>query len=126
VLGIFLVAFCEKSWEHNVSTSPPESAQSSIQIVGNEQAPFIYCDGVSAYGTQNGTIQIELAARTMLPAADSRNVTNEFVATAHLRCSPAAAAAMKDAIEKALKMFAQTTQGGPLREPPRPERGHLN
>ena len=112
--------------EQRLSPPPTKSAQSAVTIVGNEHAPFIYCDGVSAYGTQNGTIQIELAARTMLPGPESSNITNEFVATAHLRCSPAAAAALKDAIEKALSMFAQTTQGGHREEPPRPERGRLN
>jgi hypothetical protein len=103
-------------------TEPPP-VHRAIAIVGNERAPFIYCDGVSAFGTQNGAIQIELAARTMVPARDG--IANEFVATAHLRCSPAAAAAIKDAIEKALAMFVQAMQQG-QQQPPQPVPGRLN
>jgi hypothetical protein len=56
--------------EGTLSADPTElpPVQPTIALTGNEWAPFIYCDGVSALGTQAGAIQIELAARTILPA----------------------------------------------------------
>src|SRR5581483_5790958 len=54
------------------------SADQGLTIVGNQSAPFVYCDGVSAYGTQNGAIQIELAARTIIPSQDGTTTRNEF------------------------------------------------
>jgi hypothetical protein len=103
----------------------PQSAQGTVVIAGNESAPFLYFDGVSAFGMQNGAIQIELAARTIVPIPDG-GTRNEFVATAHLRCSPAAATALKEALDGALAMFAQATQQGGAQPPPGPVPGRLN
>lgn len=74
--------------------------------VGNSAAPFIYFDFVPTYGILDGAIQLELAARTMLPGEGS-NVPNEVVCTAHLRCSPTAAATLRDSLTKALEMLQQ-------------------
>ena len=110
-----------------MSTDPTElpAVPAPPTIAGNERAPFIYCDGVSAYGSQHGAIQIELAARTMLPLPDGVTVKNEFIVTPHLRCSPAAALALKDAIEKALAQLAEAIQAG-QQQPPEPVPGRLN
>jgi hypothetical protein len=109
-----------------MAASPTELpvVQPATAIAGNERAPFIYFDGITAFGTQNGAIQIELAARTMVPAPDGVNIQNEFVATAHLRCSPAAAANLREALEKALEMLNQAMQG--QQQPPEPARGRMN
>lgn len=74
------------------------------KYVGNGEAPFVYFDFVPTYGVLEGAIQIELAARTLVPGVGS-NVPIEVVCTAHLRCSPMAAAVLRDTLTKALEMF---------------------
>jgi hypothetical protein len=66
----------------------------------SELAPFIYFDGVPTYGINNGAIQLELAANIILP--DGKGVKIDVVITAHLRCSPVAAVALREAINQAL------------------------
>lgn len=78
----------------------------SLAISGNEVAPFIYFDAAPTYGHLGGAIQIELAARIITLVEDDK-VTFPFVVTAHLRCSPIAAAMLKDSIEKALALLQQ-------------------
>lgn len=68
--------------------------------------PFIYFDVVPVFGTMADAIQIELAARVLSPAPDQQIIT-EFVASGRLRCSPAAAIELREAINKALDMLAQ-------------------
>lgn len=70
-------------------------------------APFIMFDGVPVYGAFSGNIEIELASRVLMPKADGQSVGADMVCTAHLRCSPQAAAALIDALTKALAMAAQ-------------------
>ena len=71
----------------------------------SERAPFIYFDGVLCMGTHNGAIQIELAANALMP--EGTGVRIDLLQTAHLRCSPAAAADLQNAIGKALEMLQQ-------------------
>jgi hypothetical protein len=92
------------------------AGQPEITVTGAVQAPFIYFDGVAALGVQAGSIQIEVAARTILPAADG-GVSTEFVVTGHLRCGLAAALALREAIERSLAMFTQATQEKQAAEP---------
>jgi hypothetical protein len=82
-----------------ISTPPPPYEHSG-------SAPFIYCDGSGAYGVMNGAIQIELASRILIPRADG-GTDVKFVTTGHLRCSPAAAKLIREAIDGALKMLEQ-------------------
>ncbi|MEY1557322.1 hypothetical protein AB3Y40_16945 [Yoonia sp. R2331] len=67
---------------------------------------FVYFDGVSAMGHVNGAIQVELAA-SVLDAAEDGSVEVRNVTTAHLRCSPAAAADLLQSIQKALDMLKE-------------------
>jgi hypothetical protein len=76
-----------------------------IAAGSSEQAPFIYFDGVSCFGTNGGTIQIELGANTLTP--EGSGVKVDVLLTAHLRCSPAAAITLRDSIDKALAMLKQ-------------------
>lgn len=69
-------------------------------------APFVYFDIAPVFGTFNGAIQIELASRLLVPAPDG-TVGIKFRTTGRLRCSPAAAGHLRDAIEAALKMLEQ-------------------
>ena len=72
-------------------------------------APFVYFDLAAAYGVLAGAIEIELAARTLIPSEDGATKA-EIVTTARLRCSPAAAASLGDALTKALEMLRDLQQ----------------
>ena len=69
-------------------------------------APIISFDYVPTYGIFAGVIHIELAARTLLPLANGRAVSR-MVEVGRIRCSPAAAKALKEALEAALKTLEQ-------------------
>jgi len=69
--------------------------------LGAEYAPFTYFDGVTTYGVNFGAIQLELAANIIVPDSTGPNGTRtDVVVTAHLRCSPNAAADLKQAIDE--------------------------
>jgi hypothetical protein len=91
----------------------PEAAKSggsALTIAGNDSAPFVYCDAVAAFGISKGVVEIELSSRTIVPIPDTTSVRHEIVITGHLRCSPAAAAAIREAIGKAMTMLVQAPQ----------------
>jgi hypothetical protein len=80
-----------------------------VSTASSERAPFVYFDGASCFGHHNGTIQIELAANLLLPIGAAVRV--DVIQTAHLRCSPAAAMALREALDKALSMYHQGQTG---------------
>lgn len=69
-------------------------------------APLVYFDGVPVFGTFAGNLEIELAARMLMPKADG-HVVAEMACTGHLRCSPQAAIMLIDALQKALAMHSK-------------------
>src|SRR5262249_31050599 len=73
---------------------------------GAPSTPFIYFDGVMTAGVHQGTVQLELAAATRVPAADTRT-TALHVIPGDWRCGPAAAAALRKAIDPALLLLAR-------------------
>jgi hypothetical protein len=77
----------------------------TISMGSAERAPFIYFDGISCFGTNNGAVQIELASNVIVPHGPGVRI--ELVITAHLRCSPASANKLRHAIDKALAMLEQ-------------------
>ena len=90
-------------------TDPASPPRQSLQITASpaEAAPFIYFDGVASVGMSFGLVQIELAANVIFPQPD-RGARTAAVFTAHLRCSPHAAASLRDALDKALLIGAKT------------------
>src|SRR5947208_17182445 len=80
----------------------------TISSSSSERAPIIYFDGASCFGHHNGAIQIELAANLLMPVGAAVRV--DVVQTAHLRCSVAAALALREALDKALAMYQQGRQ----------------
>lgn len=66
-------------------------------------APFIHFDNAPVYGAFAGCIEVELAARALMPK-ESGNVIAEAICTGHLRCTPQAAMALADALTKAVEM----------------------
>jgi hypothetical protein len=72
-------------------------------------APVIYFDGIPVFGALQNIIELELSARMMQPRSDG-SVQADMVCTAHLRCSHAAAQGLRDAIDKALELYAHAPQ----------------
>jgi hypothetical protein len=71
-----------------------------------DTSPFIYFDVVPTFGVLNGAIQIELAARILIPG-EGQDVHAEFVSVGRLRCSPTAAEHLRTAVQKSLEMLNQ-------------------
>ena len=86
-------------------TPAPSLGGVTISTGSAERAPFIYFDGVSCFGHHNGAIQLELAAHQLLPVGAGVRV--EVIQTAHLRCSLAAALALREALDKSIAMMQQ-------------------
>jgi hypothetical protein len=92
----------------SVMTDRPDTATAkvagiTVSNLGAETAPFIYFDGVMTFGMNKGAVQIELAANVINPTSDG-GTRNDVVVTAHIRCSPAAAMDLQQAIGKAILM----------------------
>jgi hypothetical protein len=83
-------------------TDKPPSEAALPPYEDNSTAPLVYFDLVPAHGTMNGAVQIELASRILAPAEGV--VAIKFMTTGRLRCTPAAAKFLRDAIDAALKM----------------------
>jgi hypothetical protein len=71
-------------------------------------APMIYFDGSPVHGTLAGHIEVELAARILMPKADG-GVAADMVCVAHLRCSPQAAQSLIDALTHSLQMLTSSS-----------------
>jgi hypothetical protein len=69
-------------------------------------APLVYFDIVGAYGTMNGSIEVELATRILVPKGDG-STDAKFLASGRLRCTPTAATNLRNALDAALKMLEQ-------------------
>jgi hypothetical protein len=69
-------------------------------------APLVYFDIVGAYGTMNGSIEIELATRILIPKPDGSTEV-KFMASGRLRCTQNAAANLRNGLDAALKMLEQ-------------------
>jgi hypothetical protein len=92
-------------------TNPPEKPAPVHPVknlpapVGNDRAPFVYFDKAYAYGIMHGSVQVELAGRTIVLGSGAATTGEEFVVTAHLRCSPNAAQDLVHALERALNLL---------------------
>ena len=84
-------------------TTPANQGAVTISGSSSERAPIVYFDNVSCFGHHNGSIQIELVTNLLMPVGAAVRV--DVVQTAHLRCSPAAALALREALDKALAML---------------------
>lgn len=72
-------------------------------------APLIYFDILAAYGVMQGTVEIELATRILVPQPDG-TTTVKFLSSGRLRCSATAASNLRNGLDAALKMLEQQTQ----------------
>jgi len=69
-------------------------------------APLVYFDIVGAYGTMNGSIEIELATRILVPKSDGSTEV-KFISSGRLRCTQNAATNLRNGLDAALKMLEQ-------------------
>ena len=76
-------------------------------------APLVYFDIVGAYGIMHGTVEIELATRILVPAPNGLTDV-KFLSSGRLRCSPTAAANLRNALDAALKMLEAPQQPDPV------------
>ena len=68
--------------------------------------PLVYFDIVGAYGTMNGSVEIELATRILVPKSDGSTEV-KFISSGRLRCTQNAATNLRNALDSALKMLEQ-------------------
>ena len=67
-------------------------------------APLVYFDIVGAYGTMNGSIELELATRILVPKSDGSTEV-KFISSGRLRCTQNAATNLRNGLDAALKML---------------------
>jgi hypothetical protein len=95
-----------------MSVNPKQSTAAPQVLLKNAAAaPVIYFDAVPVFGSFAGHIEVEIAARILMPKPDGTSVVAEMLCVAHLRCSPQAAEALTDALDKALDMHTKQQRG---------------
>ena len=85
-------------------TKNPQIPEAS-PLLSQDTAPFIYFDSAPTYGVIGGVVQVELTANLVHPTPDSQGTLTKVTWAAHLRCSPFAASALRDALNGALDML---------------------
>jgi hypothetical protein len=91
----------------------PKPAPGLIYEDTGGAAPLVYFDIIGAYGTMHGSIEIELATRILVPGPDGSTIV-KFLSTGRLRCSPTAAANLRNAVDATLKLLEPAPQPNPV------------
>lgn len=91
-----------------MSTKPkaPLPATSSPMLKNVGAAPVVYFDGIPVFGAYSGNIEIELAARMLMPKPDG-TVVVDMACAAHLRCSRQAAEMLIGVLQHSIAMLDQ-------------------
>ena len=89
-----------------MTDQPPAQPAELIYEDTGAAAPLVYFDIVGAYGTMNGSIELELATRILVPKSDGTTEV-KFIASGRLRCTQTAAANLRNGLDAALKMLDQ-------------------
>jgi hypothetical protein len=89
-----------------LTDQPPAKPPDLIYEDTGAAAPLVYFDIVGAYGTINGTVEIELATRILVPKPDG-STEIKFISSGRLRCSANAAVNLRNGLDAALKMLEQ-------------------
>jgi hypothetical protein len=87
------------------TTKPPPPPPLIYEDTG-ASAPLVYFDIVGAYGTMNGSVEMELATRILVPKPDGSTEV-KFISTGRLRCTANAATNLRNGLDAALKMLEQ-------------------
>src|SRR5262245_26615407 len=103
---------CDNRRGHAMVHNPTVGTVQTTEIskLSAQSAPFVYFVSFATAGDHHGTIQVELAASTLVPTSDGK-VASVHVITAHLRCNPSAAAELRKAIDSVLLLLAPTKGG---------------
>ena len=89
-----------------MTTNRPPSRRDLIYEDTGATAPLVYFDIVGAYGTMNGSIELELATRILVPKSDGSTEV-KFISSGRLRCTQNAATNLRNGLDAALKMLEQ-------------------
>ena len=89
-----------------MTDQPPAKPGDLIYEDSGAAAPLVYFDIVGAYGTMNGSIEIELATRILVPKSDGATEV-KFISSGRLCCTQAAAVNLRNGLDAALKMLEQ-------------------
>jgi hypothetical protein len=92
---------------------PPARPPDLIYEDTGAAAPLVYFDIVGAYGTMNGSVEIELATRILVPKADGGTEV-KFISSGRLRCTQSAAANLRNGLDAALKMLEPQASVGAI------------
>jgi hypothetical protein len=76
-------------------------------IANSDNAPFVYFDKVAGFGVNAGVVLLELIAETIVSPGGGGGAETRSITTAHLRCSPKAALALRNTIDGVLKALAE-------------------
>jgi len=95
--------------QRNSAMPDPGAAASTLPYRNSHTAPFIYFDLAPTSGVMAGAVEIELVTRTLIPTNDSTPGA-EYLVTGRIRCSPAAAVSLRDAINNALRLLQQAQE----------------
>jgi hypothetical protein len=77
------------------------------KISGAPHAPIVFFDEAPVFNNYNGIIGITLCTNITMPDG-AGGLTNEMAAVAFLRCNIQAAVALRNALDSALLLGAQT------------------
>ena len=89
-----------------MTDQPPAKPADLVYEDTGAQAPLIYFDIVGAYGTMNGSIEVELATRILVPDPGGSTAV-KFISTGRIRCTANAALNLRNGLDAALKMLEQ-------------------
>ena len=105
--------------------SSQSNAKAQPAVSGSDAAPIIYCDGIVAAGSLGGIVQLELAANLLIPTEldNNRPPKRRVLVTGHIRCSAQAALAIRDTIDKLLRVPAEPVikAAAPAKAKPKPK-----
>jgi hypothetical protein len=93
-------------WESPLTDQPTAKPGDLVYEDSGAAAPLVYFDIVGAYGTMNGSIEIELATRILVPKSDG-STDEKFISSGRLRCTQNAAVNLRNGLDAALKMLEQ-------------------
>ena len=89
-----------------MTDQPPAKPADLIYEDTGAAAPLVYFDIVGAYGTMNGSVELELTTRILVPKLDGSTEV-KFISSGRLRCSATAATNLRNGLDAALKMLEQ-------------------
>jgi hypothetical protein len=89
-----------------LADQPPAKPSDIVYEDTGASAPLVYFDIVGAYGTMNGSVEIELATRILVPKPDG-STDVKFISSGRLRCTKNAAVNLRNGLDAALKMLEQ-------------------